>query len=437
MIEIFLPENNLSERIFSIDILFGEYLGLHYQTFTNAEIRDYLIQLENGNQLIIKDHFFSKYQGDLKYLKQENIPEEIVFGQNKFMPEKDIVVLFGDDNVTEEDLAHKKIICNNDIVAGSFFMLSRWEEYVNKSRDELNRFPAMASLAKKSDFLHRPVVNEYVEFLWNMLRYLGCSQSRKISQFSPLITHDVDYILRWYSFAHFIKALGADIIKKRDVRYLGLDMADYFKVLSHRKKDPFDTFDYLMQLSEDNGLKSHFFFMSFQKMRNLKYYELSHPMIKSLMNDIISRGHYIGFHPGFNTCNNQANWQVEYNYLMSISPVDIKYGRTTFLQFEAPITWQIWNDMKMNWDCTLSYHDDTGFRAGTCYPFSTFNFLTRNKLNLIERPLIIMDKPLVQYNLHLGYTNILDKALNLLNTVKKYQGEFTFLWHNNSFNVKE
>ena len=73
----------------------------------------------------------------------------------------------------------KIIECGIDIFASSFFMLTRWEEYVNKIRDMHNRFPAYASLACKNNFLDRPIVNEYVEMLWNMLKFLGCKQEKK------------------------------------------------------------------------------------------------------------------------------------------------------------------------------------------------------------------------------------------------------------------
>ncbi len=437
MIDIYFPDNNISERQYVTDILFGEYLGLEYRTIPESGTREYRIKLENGNQLVVEDHFFSRFPADLQYLKKENLPQKIVLAKNRFTPEKDMVVLFGNDDLTEEHQKNRRVICSNDCISASFFMLTRWEEYVNKTRDELNRFPSAASVSKKSGFLRRPVVNEYVEFIWNILEDLDCSQKRKSRNFTPLITHDVDFILRWYSFRHLLKALGADLIRKKDLKNFIMDLGDYTRVISGKKKDPFDTFDYLMKLSEENRLTSHFFFLSIQKMKNLQYYELSHPRIKSIMNEIIQRGHHIGFHPGLNTCANLTGWQNEYHYLQSISPVDIKSGRQHYLQFEAPATWQIWNDMKMEWDSTLSYHDDTGFRAGTCYPFSTYNFLTRKKLDLLERPLIIMDKPLVQYNLHLGYDSILKNALNLLDTVRKYQGEFTLLWHNNCFNIKE
>jgi len=60
MISITIPNNNINERKYILDIFFNEFLGLEY----NLEIgsKDYEINLENGKKLIVKDKFFNKYQ---------------------------------------------------------------------------------------------------------------------------------------------------------------------------------------------------------------------------------------------------------------------------------------------------------------------------------------------------------------------------------------
>ena len=60
----------------------------------------------------------------------------------------------------------------------------------------------------------------------------------------------------------------------------------------------------------------------------------------------------------------------------------LTFGRAHYLRFEIHATWQIWEDANMEWDSSLSYADKEGFRCGVCYPYSVFDILTRNKLNL-------------------------------------------------------
>lgn len=130
MIKITIPNNNICERKYILDIIFDEFLGLDFKVIQNDDCKNWIIELPNKQVLTIKDTFFNKYPKDLDYLKLENIPQKI------------------------EEL---------DIFAASFFMLTRWEEYVNKARDSHNRFPATESLAYKQGFLDRPIVNEYLE----------------------------------------------------------------------------------------------------------------------------------------------------------------------------------------------------------------------------------------------------------------------------------
>ena len=438
-LRISCPADNWSERSYIIHILFNEFLGLTYQLEPDPDLSDYRIVFENGNEIIIWDHFFSKYKKDLDYLSIENLPQKIGYYSGQFAPVKDIPVLYGDSEVMieQKDGASVRIQCGIDIFASAYFMLSRWEEYVSTEKDHLHRSSARSSFAYEHQFLSRPVVNEYNELLWNMIIYADHQQSRRKREFSALLTHDVDFVLRWYNVFNIIKALMGDLLKRRSLKAFFSNTQDFILTKLGIRKDPFNTYDYLMTLSEQRGLQSHFFFMSFKKQKQLFNYRLTHPFVRKLMWEIDDRKHMIGFHPDFNSFRNPGQWKREHQRLDAIAPQKIKCGRQHYLQFEVPGTWQLWEDMGMEWDSSLTYDDEPGFRTGTCYNYSVYNFLTRKKLNLIEKPLIIMDKSLVFHHQELDQEGLLGMARDLIDQVKKYNGEFVILWHNNCFNARE
>jgi len=201
MIKIKIPNNNLNERKYILDIIFNEFLGLDYTLKTGS--KEYEIELKNKKILTIKDTFFNKYPEDLEYLKLENIP-------------KDISEL--------------------DIFAATFFMLTRWEEYVNQNRDEHNRFPAYESLAYKQSFLDRPIVNEYVEELKEMLLELDDSLVFKKREFELVLTHDVDSLYMWKSWKQIFRVALVDIVKRRRLfmSYIiaSVFLQNYYKLLT-------------------------------------------------------------------------------------------------------------------------------------------------------------------------------------------------------------
>ncbi|GAH70917.1 unnamed protein product, partial [marine sediment metagenome] len=148
---------------------------------------------------------------------------------------------------------------------------------------------------------------------------------------------------------------------------------------------------------------------------------------------IKSRGHLIGFHPSYNSYNDQKQWEEEYSKLSTEVSQKVKIGRQHFLRFEIPTTWQIWEDNNMKWDSTLTYPEKEGFRCGTCYKYSVFNILTRKKLKLKEMPLTVMEVSMVDYQ-NLTPEIMKKKIIKLINDVKKYNGKFVLLWHNSNFN---
>ncbi|MFX0132668.1 MAG: polysaccharide deacetylase family protein [Candidatus Hodarchaeota archaeon] len=430
MITISIPHNFLPERIYIIDLFFNEFLGVNYRIIPK-NIRNYELSLQNSKKLIINDCFFSNYGDHFEYLKIENIPSKVKYLKNTFLVEDNIPVIFGTDEMI---ISTKEIKCGIDIFASSFFMLSRWEEYVDKTRDAHNRFPVHASLAYKNAFLDRPIVNEYLEMLWNMLINLGYEGNRKTRSFKFIITHDIDLPLMWISPKLFIRNFAADLIKRHTILGAAKTMRSYILSKVGLENDPFDTFDLLMDLSEDNGAQSNFNLMSEGNSIYKKNYTLDDIFIRKLIKKILKRGHKIGFHPSYETYNNRELWSIEYKKLSSIIPEEIKTGRQHFLRFEVPITWQIWNDNRMTYDSTLNYPEKEGFRCGICYEYSIFNILSRKKLELKESPLIIMDQNFIAYQIVTSDV-MLQKLQILMSKIKKYKGNFVILWHNSSFNV--
>ena len=395
MIKIKIPNNNIPERKYIIDILFNEFLGLKYKIEIGSS--DYEIIISNQKKLIIKDTFFNKYPRDLEYLKLKNIP-------------KDIYEL--------------------DIFALSFFMLTRWEEYVNKNRDTHNRFPATESLAYKQGFLDRPIVNEELEKLKQKLLRLDNSLEFKKQEFKFVLTHDVDVAYKYGNKISMLRELAGDLIKRRDIKLFFNTLNRQIKYLFRLEKDPFDTYNYLMNISEKVGTKSYFFLHSsssaIQDKNNDKF-------LKEIAYKIKKRGHFLGYHPSYNAYNNFELFINDKEKIENIIDEKLTFGRAHFLRFDIPITWQRWEDAKMEWDSSLGYADREGFRCGVCYEYSVFNVLTRKKLNLKERPLIVMEGSFTTYQPNIEPEDMEIKIKKLIDEVKKYNGEFVFLWHNSSF----
>lgn len=441
MITIRMPDNFVPERTYSIDMLFSEFLGLSYKIEVNSTAKCYEIILENGRTLIIRDHFFLKFKDGLNYLDAKAIPSKIMTVKNQFSPETDIPVIFGNDELI---INQNGIVCGIDIFASSFFMLTRWEEYANKSRDSHNRFPASESLAYKKGFLNRAVVNEYVEMLWNMLSCLTCGQTRKERKFRTVLTHDVDtpFLYAAKSLPAALKQMGGDLLKRKEPRLAFNNFSSWSKVIyGGIEYDPFNTFDYIMDVSERSGLKSCFLFIT-----DCSYPahdgdgDFGHKLVRKLLGNIHGRGHEIGLHASYGSFDQRSQIQKEVDILKTVcSEEGIEQERWTsrqhFLRWETPTTSDNLESARLGYDSTLSYADVAGFRCGVCYEYPVFNILKRQRLNLRERPLLVMECTVIDeryMNMGTG-----EKAFSFIKSIKdtcrKYNGDFVVLWHNTRF----
>jgi len=426
MIKVSIPDICQPEIKYTIDCLLGAFLGLNYEISVQAGQKNVVFNV-GKKKITIKNYFFHFNNTKILY-NQNTIPittnSGVISTDSQFHK---ITSLFGTSSLTKEG---DSFLLEADIISSTFFMLARWEEQINSVRDKHNRFPGSASLAHKEGFLERPIVNEYIELLWSLLKSIGCQQIRKERNFKIVPTHDVDVPYLWWGKKEKYK-----YFLSRAYRCQTKEFFNNLK-LGFDNKDPYDTYDKFMNLSEKAGVKSNFFFMTGGNSRYDNFYSINHPRVIKLIQHIRNRGHNIGLHPSYNSYNSLVLLRQEKETLEKIINDKIFIGRQHYLRFEAPTTWRLWEELGMEWDSTLSYADYCGYRCGVCYPFPVYDFLGRKQLNLIERPLILMEGSIINYE-KLSPTEGIEKVVKLKKLTKKYSGEFIFLWHNSAFNNEQ
>ncbi|WP_159446773.1 polysaccharide deacetylase family protein [Anaerovibrio lipolyticus] len=427
-----------------------EFLGLEYQIEFSPEVEGYVTIDKDEKNVSVVDVFFS--QPEEIYLSSDSMPKQPLV---TFQPKrKDIkTVLCGDklpiiygwannEEYYSDSCDMGKITIGIDIFGSAFFMLTRYEEIVNKNRDEYDRFPARESLAFKEGFIERPIINEYVEILWLAIHTLWPNVKRKQRHFNILPTHDVDrpFGTAFLTTYQKIHTLAGDLIKRKNPGLFFRRSKMIFDIFSKGYiYDEDNTFDLIMDISKKNGLTSTFFFMTAVGISdNDGNYDINRVEITDLIKKIKKRGHRIGVHPSFESYTSSEVMEDSVNRLKScladLSIDDAIGGRQHYLRWKNPDTWRHYEHSGLKYDTTLSYADHIGFRCGTCYEYSVFDIEERKMLKLKEYPLIVMEcSGLDECYMGLSHEEMCERSIKLKKRCEKYAGNFVILWHNSRF----
>lgn len=332
-----------------------------------------------------------------------------------------------------------------DILGLTYWMLSRQEEVHRTDLDTHGRFPATSSHAYKHGYLERPVVDEWLMVLRQVMQQLWPNAGLIEHHYFMRVSHDVDEPSR-YGFVSpkmLLRIILSDALKHGSP--VNAIKAPFIRLQSGNRlhpSDPANTFDWIMDMSEQHGLTSAFYFICGRTdaARDASY-EPEHPAIRSLMRRIHSRGHEIGLHPSYNayqcpdTIVNEA--QRLKNICMQEGIAQNTWGgRMHYLRWETPTTLYGWEEAGMSYDSSLSYADRPGFRCGTSFEYPAFDPVLGKALQLRLRPLIAMERTIMapQY-LNLGTSDAaLKKFVKLQDACRAVKGSFTLLWHNSRFN---
>lgn len=327
----------------------------------------------------------------------------------------------------------KMLLIHFDLLAVVVFMLTRYEEQVLPERDSVKRFPATASVAYRQKFLHLPIIDYYALVLRQWLMHMLPEWKASAPTFRLQLSHDIDVPILFKTMPQTLKHGIIQMVKYRNVNNAIRALRTGIAVQRGNVSDDpyYDGLNTLLTVSEQNGLRSAFYFMASSGGPQDEGYDPTKSPYKEMIQNVQARGHEVGFHPGYSTFLNPERFYEEKQRLEIAVGTSVMGGRQHFLRFQVPDTWRLWDEAGLQYDATLGYADHEGFRCGTCHPYPVFDLEHDQILRLIEHPLIVMDATLQRYR---GLTpdEASESVLALAHHCYVVGGEMTILWHNSS-----
>jgi len=317
--------------------------------------------------------------------------------------------------------------CMFDVFASTFYMVTRYEEYLPVTRDEHGRFSAEESLAYKHQFLDKAVVERWALLLQEKIQKLWTSYKFPEREYHYLSTIDVDsaFAFRAKGFARLWGGFAKAFLRK-DKDDIRLRWAYIFK----NKKDPFDTFDFILEQFQKYNTKNIFFFLVGKNAAFDKNISLKKKDFRVLIQNL-SRNTEIALHPSYQSNEDIRLLKQEKENLSKVVNTPIRKSRQHFLKLELPKTYQHLVKLGIKEDYSMGFASHYGFRAGiaTAYPF--FDLSENRELDLIVHPFQIMDGTLNQY-LSLSPEESLLAIEKIVEEIRYVKGTFISLWHNES-----
>ena len=312
-----------------------------------------------------------------------------------------------------------------DIFSASFFLLSRYEEYLDLKLDEFQRFPHTSSIAYKYNFLDRPIIDQWAQRFKKILQSNFPELQFEENEFQFIPTYDIDIA---YSYKHkgLLRNAGGAL---RDLSRGDLSaIKNRMQVLTHSEKDPFDSFEFLDDLHKEHKLTPIYFFLLGSGGKLDKNLSVNNPQFKELIQQI-SKKYEVGIHPSYRSNDEQHELQTEINRLDTLTSSDITKSRQHYIRFTLPETYKKLIAHGIKEDYSMGYGSINGFRASTSHPFYWFDLDKNEKRDLKVFPFCFMEcNSFFEQKQNIKETN--KEIAHYIKEVKEVNGTFISVWHN-------
>lgn len=341
-------------------------------------------------------------------------------------------LLFGEPR--EEQLGQDgPLVIYADIVASTFFLISRYEEMVRRDvRDAYHRFPGKESYPFRAGFIHRPIVEEYGAILREIILQMGLGTalpSKGIEQIN--LTHDVDQPYEYHGLRSFLRAT----IRERKPLKEAYRLA-FRNVL----QDRFWTFPRFLEWNKE--VATHYP----ERCHTILFYKTpgknaidrpNYRMHKKPMLQLRELAQRYGVKSGWHI---PTSWQMNPQAMADeLAQLEDDLGNSvTLSRYHYLLAGEFENSTDLlqagiKHDYTMGYADVAGFRLGTCRPVRMILPNRGEITSLVLHPLTLMEVTLMRENyMGLSEEQALAYTKGLIDEVAKHNGELSLLFHNES-----
>jgi len=313
-----------------------------------------------------------------------------------------------------------------DIFSASFFLVSRYEEYLEFQPDEYGRFKASSSLAFKNGFLGIPIVDLWAKEMAKAFLKRFQTLAFKRNEYKALLTIDTDQ-----PFAYLGKSLLRSIGGLfRDIKSNTGNVGDRYRIVARGEKDPFEVFDYIIENIEKSNADVRFFFPVGDHSKYDKNPSWKNDEYRKLIHSIADK-YKTGLHPSFYSAGNSALINTEAVRLKTILEKEIILSRFHYIRLFIPQSYHDIHKAGILEDYSMGYPDEPGFRAGIARPYYFYDVSEDQQTNLKIIPFLVMDGTLYNYK-NLDPVASREVILKLINETRKVGGLFVSIWHNTS-----
>ena len=317
-----------------------------------------------------------------------------------------------------------------DIFAASFYLMSRYEEYLPHVKDEFGRFNAEDSLAYKHDFLNQPVVDIWAFKFRDALKEKF--PDYKFEDRAYRIRPVIDVPMAFYFIQKgILRTWGGtmnDILRLKFKR-----LYQRYLVLMRFKKDPYDTFNWIINKQKQAREKFRVFFLIGSFSTYDKNISINRKRFVSLIKSV-SDYCKVGLKVSYFALTDFAILKKEKTRIESVINTSLEVSRNSFSKLNLPYTYRNLIELEVREDYTMGYVNHMGFRAGTCTPFLFYDIDYEIQTPLVIYPYQVLDHCLLKYS------SLLDKREALqavVDQVKLVKGTFIPVFHNYSFSEDE